>query len=376
MQILICPDGFKHSLSATQAAETIARCINDITPGHTLLVRPLTDGGEGFIESYAYAVKSRRKTLAVRGPSGKKVNAQYLLLQDKPTAIIEMAQASGLMLSPHNNPLTASSYGTGELIADALKHGAKKIIIGLGGSATTDAGAGMAQALGYQLLDKDNKPLPPGGIHLKDLHHINADNVHPDLFSTAFIAACDVTNPLTGPEGAAMVYGPQKGATADQARALDQSLSAFHYHISQQYNITLNNIPGSGAAGGMGAGIHFFLRGRMVSGFDLINNIMGLSALIHESDLIITGEGSLDRQSLNGKLVQQVCQLAGKAKKDVIAFAGKVGLDEKEQKDMGLKAAIPITPPDMPLDEAIAGASHLLSDAVSKHIARFIQSKR
>ncbi|AMN67159.1 glycerate kinase [Psychrobacter sp. P11G5] len=325
MKILIAPDSFKESLEAIEVCRAIQSGFNQVFPDADYTLLPMADGGEGTSAVLSYVLGGRWKNAIVNDPLMRPINAKYLLLENE-TAVIEIAQACGLHLltSEERNPLITSSYGVGELIADALDEGVKRIIIGLGGSATNDAGLGMLTALGMIFYDDEGKPLAQGGSELANLKQIEGAKLYPKLRDTVFEVACDVTNPLCGSSGASAIYGPQKGASPEQVALLDKALSHFAMVSGQQGYQDYQNIAGAGAAGGLGYALMTFCDATLKSGFDTVAEAVSLEEHIASADLVITGEGKLDAQTLMGKVAGGISQLAKASHKPVIAICGSV----------------------------------------------------
>lgn len=331
VNILIAPDSFKGSLSAAKATEAIRKGIFAIHPDCTIHALPLSDGGEGITQTLYSTQKGCLRTLKAHDPLMRLVEVEYLILEPQKCAVIEMAQASGLLrLTPEEyNPLITTTFGTGELIKDALDQGCRTFIIGVGGSATHDGGAGMAQALGIQLLDNQKKEISFGGGSLAQIKHIDLSSRDPRIAKSKFYGACDVLNPLTGKNGASTVYAPQKGATPEMVLTLENSLVQFAACIKRELNIDLISTPRAGAAGGLGAGIIAFLNGTLKSGIELVFEALDFEKWTNWADIIITGEGSIDSQSLEGKCTFGVAQIAKKYNKPLLIFAGKSDSDRR-----------------------------------------------
>lgn len=339
MRILIAPDSFKESLEAIEVCRAIKSGFSQIFPNAEYTLLPMADGGEGTSAVLSYVLGGRWKEVRVHDPLMRPITAKYLLLENK-TAVIEIAQACGLHLltSKERNPLITSSYGVGELIADALDEGIKRIIIGLGGSATNDAGLGMLTALGMIFYDDEGNALAQGGHQLARLQRLDDSTFHTKILDTVFEVACDVTNPLCGISGASAIFGPQKGASIEQVQLLDKALSNFAT-VSTQHNDQrqlsyqkgykksyqdYQDIPGAGAAGGLGFALMTFCGANLKSGFDTVAEAVNLSAQIANADLVITGEGKLDAQTLMGKVAGGISQLAKANGRPVIAICGSV----------------------------------------------------
>ncbi len=333
MKILIAPDSFKESLNALEVCRAIKSGFTQIFPDADYTLLPMADGGEGTSAVLSYALGGRWKEVRVHNPMMQPIIAKYLLLPDA-TAVIEIAQACGLHLltANHRNPLSTSSFGVGEMIADALEEGVKRIIIGLGGSSTNDAGLGMLMALGIMFYDYDGDSLAQGGLQLARLQQIDETKFNPKVLDTVFAVACDVTNPLCGPLGASAIFGPQKGANLEQVAMLDNALDNFATICSQHFdNKDSQNIAGAGAAGGLGFALMTFCNAKLQSGFDTVATAVNLAHHIASADLVITGEGKLDAQTSMGKVASGVSQLAKAHNKPVIAICGSVDPVETTQ---------------------------------------------
>lgn len=325
MKILIAPDSFKESLEALDVCHAIQSGFSQVFPDADYKLLPMADGGEGTSAVLSYVLGGRWKNVVVNDPLMRPITAKYLLLKNE-TAVIEIAQACGLHLltTEERNPLITSSYGVGELIADALDEGVKRIIIGLGGSATNDAGLGMLMALGMTFHDSDDNTLAQGGGALANLQRLDATNFHTSVLETVFEVACDVTNPLCGELGASAIFGPQKGASPQQINDLDKALTHFSSVCEQHGYQNYQDIAGAGAAGGLGYALMSFCQAELKSGFDTVAETVELSRHIANADLIITGEGKLDVQSAMGKVASGISQLAKSSHKPVIAICGSV----------------------------------------------------
>jgi len=362
VKIIIAPDKFKESLTAAEAAKAIARGIRRILPGAQLKIFPLSDGGEGLVETLAEAAEGTILSTTVNDPLGGKVEARWALINNEQSAVIEMAAASGLSLLPpeSRNPGVTSTYGTGELIMAALDKGCSEIIIGIGGSATNDGGAGMACALGAKLLDKDGRSLDPGGLELLKLDRIDLANLDPRIRDVSCKVACDVDNPLVGQHGASYVYGPQKGAKPDMVEKLDRSLAHYAGILKKDLGIDVEQIPGAGAAGGLGAGLIAFMGAELHSGIDLVLDTLKIDQELDKTGLIITGEGRFDKQSLRGKVPIGIAKRAKEYGVTVIVLAGSVEVDSNELNKTGITAAFSITDRPMKLEEAVSRGAELL----------------
>jgi len=361
-RILIAPDSFKESLSAKQVAENLKLGIEKVLPEIEFDLAPLSDGGEGFTEAMVSATGGYKKTCRVNNARMHPIDAEIGFSPDGKTAFIEMAAANGLAQLTHEerNPLFTSTFGTGELIQFAIQQSCSKIIVGIGGSATNDGGAGMAQALGAKLLDKNGKSLEPGGGNLHLLYTIDITGL-PKHFPE-IVVACDVKNPLTGDHGASVIYGPQKGANAEMVETLDKNLVHFAKIIRSQMHIEIENIQGSGAAGGLGGGLVAFTNAKLINGFELISQTLRLEKRIENADLLITGEGRLDAQTLSGKAPYGVAQLAKKFGKPVFGVAGILGDGHEMLYNHGFNKLISIMHSPMTIEFAMQNAAQLVSD--------------
>jgi len=367
MRIVIAPNAFKGSLSAIEAADAIAEGVRAALPDADLVLVPIADGGDGTVDALVAATHGERRTLRVRGPLGDPVDADYGLIDSRSTAVIEMAKAAGLALVPpgKRDPRITTTYGVGELLQHAYDAGARHFIVGIGGSATNDGGAGMAQALGYHLLDEKGLELPPGGLALKRLARIHVGGVHANWKDAEVDVACDVTNPLTGPSGASAVYGPQKGATPEMVAELDGALEHFAEIIRRDRGVDVEQLPGAGAAGGLGAGLVAFTGARLRPGAEMVMEALRLDERLAGAQLVITGEGRLDSQTARfGKGPAAVARHARNAGIPVVAIAGSIA-DEAELRLLfdGIKTTV-VEPSS--LDEAIAQARPLLVRASTR----------
>lgn len=326
LKIILSPDSFKGSITAMEAAQAMAEGIQEDYPAHELVLLPAADGGEGTMRNLVAATGGKVSEVEVHDPLGRKVKASYGVLGDQETCVVEIAEASGLtLLSSHErNPEIASSFGTGELILHALNAGFRKFIIGLGGSATNDAGAGMLQALGMKLLDRNEESIEPGGGPLRNLYKIDQSQFDSRISESTFLIAVDVENPLIGPKGASAIFGPQKGATPEMVQFLDQNLVNFANIVERFTNVSLHNKKGAGAAGGAGGAFQVFFPGEMNRGIDIVLKEMCFEKHLIDADLIITGEGKTDIQSFSGKAPFGIAEFAIKKGKPVILISGSV----------------------------------------------------
>ena len=354
MKITLAIDSFKGSLSSADAEKAVAEAIKTVLPECETICIPIADGGEGTLTVLMETTGSTFHTVYAHNPCMEIIPTQYGISSDRKTAFIEMASISGLPLirKEQQNPMETSSFGTGELILDALQKGCTRFVVGIGGSATNDAGIGMLQALGFKFLDREGKTLGHGGKILIDIAHIDQLQVHPSLKNAHFIVACDVRNPFYGPEGAAFVFARQKGADDAMTAQLDMGMRSFADVIHQETGIDISEIPGSGAAGGLGGAMLAFLNAELKSGADLLLEICQFEELISGADLIITGEGRIDRQSLMGKIPGKILQIAQNHRIPVIAITG-IAQDTDLLKDAGFKDIYTTKPDFMPLEEAM-----------------------
>ncbi|MDE9465266.1 glycerate kinase [Xenorhabdus bovienii] len=362
MKIVIAPDSFKESLSALQVAQAIEQGFREIFPQATYIRLPMADGGEGTVESLVAATGGQRISCSVTDPLGQPVDAFLGLLGDGQTAVIEMAAASGLHLVPmeQRNPLITTSYGTGELILAALEHGVQKLILGIGGSATNDGGAGMMQALGAQLWDGDCRILPLGGAALTRLESIDLSSLDPRLNQLEITVACDVNNPLCGELGASAIFGPQKGATPEMVKVLDSALHHYGMKIESLTGKKVIDVAGAGAAGGMGASLLGCLGAKLQSGIEIVINTLKLEEAIQGADLVITGEGRMDSQTIQGKTPIGVARVAKKFGIPTIALVGGMSRDYHVVHQHGLDAVFSIVPGACSLSDALVnGADNL-----------------
>lgn len=343
MKIVIAIDSFKGSLSSVEAGKAAAEGIKRVFPDSETLIKPVADGGEGTTETLVLGLNGRFREVNVSDPLGRKIIAKYGILSDN-TAVIEMAAASGLTLLSEceRNPMFTTTYGTGEMIIDAIENDCRNFIIGIGGSATNDGGIGCLQALGFGMLDKNGQQLGYGAEGLSHLVQITADNVIPELRECTFHVACDVTNPLCGENGCSAVFAPQKGADEEMIRKMDDHLHNYA-KLAKQYNSAADpDTAGAGAAGGLGFALMYFLNARLESGIDLIIRETKLEEAIKSADIVITGEGCLDGQTAMGKAPVGIAAIAKKYNKPVIAFCGSVGNGAKFCNDNGIDAYFPI----------------------------------
>ena len=366
MKILVAPDSYKGSLPSVKVSEVMTRAVKAAFPGSQVVQNPLSDGGEGLTEALLYAVGGRKIKVSVHDPLMRPITSFYGLIDDGKTAIIEMSAASGLeLLEPGElNPLITSSYGTGELIRATLDQHCKKIIIGAGGSATVDGGIGAVQALGGRFVDEKGYELLPGGGQLNRLFAIDLKSLDKRLKKVKILIASDVTNPLTGKEGAAAVYAPQKGATPEMADILEKNLEHLAEIVKKQLDTDMAAMKYGGAAGGLVAGLVTFLHAKAMGGFDLVKKITRLDKKIQEADLVFTGEGKTDRQTLFGKAPYALARLSSRFHVPVIDFTGWYDATDNPSLEKTFTAIVPIHPYPMTLEEAFAKTEKHLSMAV------------
>ncbi|MBU8696519.1 glycerate kinase [Bacillus pumilus] len=373
MKIVIAPDSFKESLSAYETACAIERGFHAILPDAEYIKLPMADGGEGTVQSLVDATGGYIINHVVTGPLGDPVDAFFGMLGDGETAVIEMAAASGLHLVPQGkrNPLLTTSRGTGELMLAALDQGAKHVIIGLGGSATNDGGVGMMQGLGAAFLDQAGQELSPGGGTLHQLASIDLTGLDPRLQSVRLEAACDVDNPLTGERGASAVFGPQKGADEHMVQVLDKNLAHFAQIAEKQFNVSFEDAEGAGAAGGLGASLLGFLHADLQRGIDIVLKAVQFDDVIKEADLVVTGEGRIDQQTIYGKTPIGVAKAAKQYHLPVIGIAGSLSKDSAVVHEHGIDALFSIVPGVTSLSEAMRdGAIHV--ERTARNIAAVI----
>ena len=368
MKVLIAPQAFKGALSAVDAAQAIARGVIRAVPSAETVTVPIADGGDGTVDALVGATDGQRFRTQVIGPLGEPVFAHWGAMGDGQTAVIEMAQASGLALVPprRRDPRITTSFGTGQLIAESLDRGYRRLIVGLGGSATNDGGAGMAQALGVHLLDSNGKELPRGGGALTRLAAVDVQGLYPALESAELIVATDVTNPLCGPHGASAVYGPQKGATPQIVRVLDHALAHYADVLSRTLGRDVASEPGAGAAGGVGAGLMAFTSATLRSGIDLVCELLDFDGYLEGADLLITGEGRIDGSTTYNKAPVGVARRAKARNIPVLAVAGSLGTGYREVYRHGIDAVVCIADRPMSFRDSLARTAELLEDAAER----------
>ena len=377
MKVVIAIDSFKGRLTSLEAGNSAAAGVRRVFPDAECIVRPLADGGEGTVDALVAACEGKKIEISVTGPLGEPVLCQYGLIEKTKTAIIEMSGAAGITLVPASkrNPLFTTTYGVGEVIRDAIEKGCSHFIIGIGGSATNDGGAGMLQALGFSLLDKNGTPIRSGALGLKDLASINDKNALPKLKDCTFRIACDVTNPLCGEKGCSAVFGPQKGANKPMIQEMDQWLARYAALAAEKYPAADPSYPGAGAAGGLGFAFLTFLHGKLESGIQIVLDETRLADYVKDADLVITGEGRLDGQTVFGKAPIGVAKTAKQYCKPVLAFSGCVTSDASACNAAGIDAFFPILRTVTSLEEAMAPhqAMKNMEDSVEQ-VFRVIQT--
>ena len=368
MKIVIAPQAFKGSLSALEAARAMEEGVKRGLPGAQTVLVPVADGGDGTLQTLMDSSGGRILEQEVTGPLGEAVSARWGIIGDGETAVLEMAQAAGLALVPpeKRNPLFATTYGVGELIRHALDQGLRRFIVGVGGSATVDGGAGAAQALGVRLLDDRNAELPFGGAALARLARIDLSELEPRVRESRFLVACDVSNPLIGPSGTSAVYGPQKGATPEMVAGLEGALAHYAQVIQRDLGIDVRYVPGAGAAGGLGAGLMALLGAALKPGADIVLDAVGLDRHLKTANLVITGEGRLDRQTVFNKAPIGVARRAKARGIPVIAVAGSLGEGYEETYAHGIDVAVAISSPPMTLEKAMKDAPRLTARATEE----------
>ncbi|MCR5371520.1 MAG: glycerate kinase [Clostridium sp.] len=357
MKVVVAIDSLKGSMSSLEAGEAIKAGVLNVYPDADVQVRPLADGGEGTVEALALGMGGTLHTVSVTGPHGRKVDAVYGILSDGETAVMEMAQAAGITMveGEERNPLKTTTYGVGEMICDAMEKGCRHFIVGIGGSATNDGGIGMLMALGYEMLDAEGKPVSMFGDGLEKIAEIRKDKVNPLLAECEFRIACDVTNPLCGPQGCSAIYGPQKGATPEIVETMDGWLAKYAETAKKYFPDSDAEYPGTGAAGGLGFAFRTFTNAVLESGIRIILDETKLEEYVKDADVVVTGEGRLDGQTVMGKAPIGVAEIAKKYDKTVLAFAGCVTPDAVACNDHGIDAFFPILQGVVTLEEAMDG---------------------
>ncbi|MCO8082134.1 glycerate kinase [Acinetobacter lwoffii] len=375
LTFVLAPDSFKESMSAAQVCQAMQRGIQNVIPDAHIIHVPMADGGEGTVDALISSLKGQSIACEVTGPlPEQRIQTYWGLIDAGQTAVIEMAKANGIhLLKPsQRNPMLTSTYGTGEMIKQALDLSVKKIIMGSGGSITNDGGAGMAQALGVQFLNHAGELIQVCGGNLDQVKSMDLSGLDPCLVDTEIIIASDVNNPLCGPNGASIIFGPQKGATPEMIKQLDQNLGHFADVVAGQIGCDYRHVAGAGAAGGLGFGLMAFTAASIRSGVELMIEQVQLSEKIAQADYVLTGEGKIDSQTSLGKTPFGVAQLARKFNKPVIAFAGLVGEGIEDLFESGFSQIIGINPPDCPLEEALKNAEMNLEKAVAEIVKNLL----
>jgi len=374
MRIIVAPDSYKGSVSALGVAQAMARGIHAVFPEAEVRTVPIADGGEGTVEALVAATGGRFEHTEVPGTLGEPVRAAWGVLGDGQTAVIEMAAASGLPLVPKQlrDPRITSTEGTGWLLKAALDAGLRKIVIGIGGSATNDGGTGLARALGVRFLDAEGKPLPQGGASLALLKTIDLAGLDPRLLETEIMVACDVDNPLTGPRGASAVYGPQKGATPDMVQELDRALGVYALVAASATGRDVAGLSGAGAAGGLGAGLLWFTPARLRPGVEIVLEATGFEAMMDGTDLVLTGEGRTDAQTAMGKAPVGVAAVAQRHRVPVVCLSGGLIEGADDVLACGIDALMSIVPQPLSLDECVSRGAELIESAAAR-VCRLIR---
>ena len=368
MRIIVAPDSYKGSISALGVAEAMEKGIKKVFARAEVVKLPIADGGEGTVEALVSATGGRLRNKEVTGPLGEPVSALWGILGDGKTAVIEMATASGLPLVPpgRRDPRLTTTLGTGQLVKEVLDQGLSRLILGIGGSATNDGGMGFASALGIRFLDAGDGELPPGGESLSRLARIDMDGVDPRLDSLAITVACDVDNPLCGPRGASAIFGPQKGASPETVVLLDAALDHYGKLAAEATGRHIMDLPGAGAAGGLGAALLFFTRATLRPGIEIVLEAIDFDRLSATADLVITGEGRTDRQTAFGKAPTGVAKLAKKHGVPVLCLSGGLSEDYEAIFDQGIDAAAACPPAPMSLEDCLAHGPALVENAAER----------
>jgi len=377
MRIVVAPNAFKGSLTASKAANAMETGIKNVLPDAKVIQVPVADGGDGLVDVAIEALQGKMQSLEVQGPRYATVLARYCVVESLDLATIEMALASGLALLPIDlqDPTLSTTYGTGELIKKALDLQVARINVGIGGSATNDGGMGMAQALGVCFLDTNGEQLPPIGKSLLSIAKIDTSGLDPRIDNVNIEAVCDVDNLLFGPKGAAYVYAPQKGATPEQVKELDRGLQNLGKRIKEDLGIDVSTMPGAGAAGGLGAGLHAFLGAKLCKGIDLIFDLVGLHDKLSGADLVLTGEGQIDFQTVYGKAPGGVGAAAKAQNIPCFAIAGSIGKDLGTLHDTGIDAVFSLCPGPISLEESMQLSKENISRVTEQAIRAFLAGK-
>lgn len=377
MKIVTAPNAFKGSLTATEAAIAMEAGIKKILPDAEVVQVPVADGGDGLVDVAVEALDGEMLSLEVTGPRNSPVEANFCYVESMDLVTVEMALASGLALLPDDmqDPTLTTTFGTGELIKAGLDLGVSRINVGIGGSATNDGGIGMAQALGVRFLDKEGRELPGIGASLASIVKIDLSGLDPRIKETTVEAVCDVENPLYGPKGAAFVYGPQKGATPDQVEELDKGLQNLAERIHKDFGIDVANMPGAGAAGGLGGGLHAFLGAKLCKGIDLIFDLVGLPEKLSGADLALTGEGQIDFQTVFGKAPGGVGAAAKAQGIPCFAIAGSIGKELGDLHESGINAVFSLCPGPMTLEESMKLSKENITRVTEQAIRAFLAGR-
>ena len=371
-KVVVASDSFKGSLSSLEVAGGVEKAVREVYPSCEVIKVNVADGGEGTMDALRETLGGRTVTVTVSDPLFRPIEASYVILDDGTTAVLEMSAASGLPLltSTERNPSMTTTLGTGELIRDALDKGCRRFLVGIGGSATNDAGMGMLHALGYRFKDAEGQELVPVGGSMKDVDSFDMSGCHPALAESVFIVACDVKAPLYGPSGAAYVFAPQKGADEEMVRELDGGLRHFASVAKRIMGYDCSMDEGAGAAGGLGYAFRQFLEADLEKGVEMVLDAIHFDEIIEGADLVVTGEGRIDSQTLTGKTPFGVARRAGRQRIPVVAIGGSVAISPSDAESAGFDKVLQITPPDMPLEEAMK--PEVASDNVYKAIKRFL----
>lgn len=370
-RVVVASDSFKGCLSSLQVADAVEAGVKSVCPSCEVVKLAVADGGEGTVQALATAMNGEIVSILVKDPLGREVSASYAMIREKETAVIEVSAASGLtLLSPQErNPLAASSYGSGQIISDALSRGCRNFLMCIGGSAVNDAGMGMLSALGFRFLDEEGNRLEGSGADMSEVCDVDLSQVDPALGEAVFTVACDVDSPFCGTQGAAYVFAPQKGASPEQVKILDEGMSHFASVMKKLTGIDVINIPGAGAAGGIGGAMASFLGAELKSGAEMVLDAVRFDEVLSDTDMVITGEGCLDGQTMTGKLPYCVAQRSAKAEVPVVAVCGKAEVDECQYLD----AIIPVTPDGISLNEAMLPS--VASENIKKAVASFLHDR-
>jgi glycerate kinase len=370
-RVVVASDSFKGCLSSLQVADAVEAGVKSVCPSCEVVKLAVADGGEGTVQALSDAMNGEIVSILVKDPLGREVSASYAMIREKETAVIEVSAASGLtLLSPQErNPLAASSYGSGQIISDALSRGCRNFLMCIGGSAVNDAGMGMLSALGFRFLDEEGNRLEGSGADMSEVCDVDLSQVDPALGEAVFTVACDVDSPFCGTQGAAYVFAPQKGASPEQVKILDEGMSHFASVMKKLTGIDVINIPGAGAAGGIGGAMASFLGAELKSGAEMVLDAVRFDEVLSDTDMVITGEGCLDGQTMTGKLPYCVAQRSTKADVPVAAVCGRAEVDECQY----FGAIIPVTPAAMPLNEAMIPS--VASENIKKAVASFLHDR-